>query len=73
MPNTNVLSTVTTFERESTERASAVVGIVLTGRILGPRTDPGRRGRADLYTANDTEWGNGRAYDADENTISSRG
>ena len=25
------------------------------------------------YTANDTEWGNGRAYDADENTISSRG
>ena len=39
MANTNVLSTVATFERESIELKSAVVGIVLTGRVLSLRAD----------------------------------
>jgi hypothetical protein len=36
MANTEVLSTVATFECESIELESAVAGIVLAGRILSP-------------------------------------
>lgn len=74
MPNTNVLSTATAFECESTERASAVVG-TSPAEYWVPEPIPvgGADDAADFDTDNASEWGNGRAYDADRNTFSSRG
>jgi hypothetical protein len=61
MANTTVLSTVATFERKSSEGESAVGERPhRTNTQFLSRSQSAEPTMPTCYTANDTEWGNGR-------------